>query len=190
MAGEHNQCDFNTNGGVWTLASEVNENPGYNIGAADVNNDIAILKVMKSSRSDPDLSHSSFPRTLFSQKRSSQLVFHQGNTSPLPPLLLPSSYPPPPLILFLFSPLPPLLLPSSSPPPPNFSYPHLYHLFITASSPTPHIILTSSSPPPHLHLNSSLPPPHLLISSLSTSHHIPTSSYFSHFLFTFSSPTS
>jgi len=47
MAGEHNQCDFNTNGGVWTLASEVNENPGYNIGAADVNNDIAILKLSK-----------------------------------------------------------------------------------------------------------------------------------------------
>ena len=45
MVGQHNHCKANEAGANWVMASEVIQNPSFDINSPDVDNDIAILKV-------------------------------------------------------------------------------------------------------------------------------------------------
>ena len=45
MVGQHDHCKANEAGANWVMASEVIQNPSFDINSPDVDNDIAILKV-------------------------------------------------------------------------------------------------------------------------------------------------
>ena len=69
MVGQHDHCKANEAGANWVMASEVIQNPSFDINSPDVDNDIAILKVtitklfFSSSFTSSSNITSSFPKT-------------------------------------------------------------------------------------------------------------------------------